>query len=161
MMYSCVFCLIPPSAQNVTNDVSVEQQLQQQHDGVGDVTQLQQCVSLFMEPEVLSADEAWYCPQCKTHRQATKQLSVWRLPKYLIIQLKRFSYRNFLWCDKVDKEVNFPTRCVRSWCDVVASRYGHAMNTHTSQLKFHGFKSCSVCVCVGHNMIELSCTSQC
>ena len=80
------------------------------HSGVDDVARLQQCVSLFMEPEVLSEDEAWYCPQCKAHRQATKQLSVWRLPKYLIVQLKRFSYRNFLWCDKVDKMVDFPTR---------------------------------------------------
>ena len=63
-----------------------------------------------MEPEVLSSEEAWYCPQCKEHREATKQMSLWRLPRYLIIQMKRFSYRNFLWCDKVDKMVDFPTK---------------------------------------------------
>lgn len=51
-----------------------------------------------------------YCPQCKEHREATKQLSTWRLPHTLIIQLKRFSFRNFIWRDKIDKMVEFPTR---------------------------------------------------
>lgn len=71
---------------------------------------LDQCLNMFTEPEVLSPDEAWYCPQCKEHREATKQLSIWRLPHTLIIQLKRFSFGNISWRDKVDKMVNFPTR---------------------------------------------------
>ena len=77
---------------------------------LSDEASLDECISLFMEPEVLGSDEAWYCPRCKTHREATKQLSVWRLPRYVIVQLKRFSYRNMLWCDKVDRNVNFPLR---------------------------------------------------
>ncbi|KAL4225919.1 Ubiquitin carboxyl-terminal hydrolase 19 [Mactra antiquata] len=71
---------------------------------------LEQCLELFTEPEVLSPDEAWYCPQCKEHREATKQLSIWKLPHTLIIQLKRFSFRNFIWRDKIDKMVEFATR---------------------------------------------------
>ncbi|XP_052779874.1 ubiquitin carboxyl-terminal hydrolase 19-like [Mya arenaria] len=71
---------------------------------------LAQCMELFTEPEVLSPEEAWFCSQCKEHREASKQLSTWRLPHTLIIQLKRFSFRNFIWRDKIDKMVNFPTR---------------------------------------------------
>ncbi|XP_021369887.1 ubiquitin carboxyl-terminal hydrolase 19-like isoform X2 [Mizuhopecten yessoensis] len=69
-----------------------------------------QCLDLFTEPEVLSPEEAWYCPRCKEHREATKQMSIWRLPHTLIIQLKRFSFRNFIWRDKIDKMVDFPVR---------------------------------------------------
>ncbi|KAK2163342.1 hypothetical protein LSH36_81g02038 [Paralvinella palmiformis] len=71
---------------------------------------LDHCLSLFTEPEVLSPDHAWYCPSCKEHREATKQLSIWRLPAYLIIQLKRFSFSSFIWRDKIDKMVEYPVR---------------------------------------------------
>lgn len=71
---------------------------------------LGQCLQLFTEPEVLTPQEAWYCPRCKEHREATKQLSLWRLPIVLIIQLKRFSFKNLIWRDKIDKMVDFPVR---------------------------------------------------
>ncbi|XP_048740346.2 ubiquitin carboxyl-terminal hydrolase 19-like isoform X2 [Ostrea edulis] len=71
---------------------------------------IQQCLDLFTEPEILNPEEAWYCPSCKEHREATKQMSIWRLPHTLIIQLKRFSFRNFIWRDKIDKMVEFPVR---------------------------------------------------
>lgn len=69
---------------------------------------LNQCLTLFTEPEVLSPQEAWYCPNCKEHRQATKELSLWRLPVVLIIQLKRFSFTRSIFRDKIDKMVDFP-----------------------------------------------------
>lgn len=53
-----------------------------------------------------------YCPECKAHREATKQLSVWRLPEILIIHLKRFSFRSILFKDKITKLVDFPLRLV-------------------------------------------------
>ena len=53
-----------------------------------------------------------YCPTCKEQREASKQMSVWRLPHTLVIQLKRFSFRNALWRDKIDKLVEFPVRWV-------------------------------------------------
>ncbi|KAK7102274.1 ubiquitin carboxyl-terminal hydrolase 19-like [Littorina saxatilis] len=71
---------------------------------------LKQCLELFTEPEVLTPNEAWYCPQCKEHREASKQMSVWRLPHTLIIQLKRFSFRNVIMREKINKLVEFPVR---------------------------------------------------
>jgi len=69
---------------------------------------LHDCIKLFTEAEVLAPEEAWYCPQCKKHEQATKQLSLWSLPDILIIQLKRFSFKNYLWKDKIDRFIDFP-----------------------------------------------------
>ncbi|XP_030064246.1 ubiquitin carboxyl-terminal hydrolase 19 isoform X2 [Microcaecilia unicolor] len=71
---------------------------------------LEQCLNLFTKPEVLAPEEAWYCPKCKQHREASKQLMLWRLPNVLIIQLKRFSFRSFIWRDKINDMVEFPVR---------------------------------------------------
>nr|NP_001071926.1 zinc finger protein [Ciona intestinalis]BAE93325.1 zinc finger protein [Ciona intestinalis] len=69
---------------------------------------LLECLSLFTEPEILTQDEAWYCPQCKKHRQAMKKMSLWDLPDVLIIQLKRFSFKNYLWRDKINMFIDLP-----------------------------------------------------
>eukprot|EP00045_Choanoeca_perplexa_P022766 m.10819 g.10819 ORF g.10819 m.10819 type:complete len:989 (-) comp9682_c1_seq1:271-3237(-) len=69
--------------------------------------QLDDCIRQFTTPEVLSDDNKWYCPQCKEHRQAKKQLEIWRLPQNLIVHLKRFSYTEH-YRDKIDTRVEFP-----------------------------------------------------
>lgn len=82
-----------------------------------DIT-LQQCLQMFIEPEVLGPDDKWYCPHCKEHMQAEKRMSVWRLPPILIIHLKRFKYHNSSYgylCDsrvKIDTNVKFPVQYV-------------------------------------------------
>uniref|UniRef100_A0A3Q2E357 ubiquitinyl hydrolase 1 n=1 Tax=Cyprinodon variegatus TaxID=28743 RepID=A0A3Q2E357_CYPVA len=68
---------------------------------------MEQCLNLFTKPEVLAPEEA-YCPKCQQHREASKQLLLWRLPNVLIIQLKRFSFRSFIWRDKINDMVDFP-----------------------------------------------------
>ncbi|CAF1633950.1 unnamed protein product [Adineta ricciae] len=76
---------------------------------------LQQCLQMFIEPEVLGPDDKWYCPHCKEHMQAEKKMSVWRLPPILIIHLKRFKYyhgasHGYLSDSrvKIDTKVKFP-----------------------------------------------------
>ena len=41
-------------------------------------------------------------------QEATKTLSLWRLPEYLVVHLKRFSWKNVLWREKLGFEVSFP-----------------------------------------------------
>ena len=48
------------------------------------------CMKLFTSHEQLSDKNPWFCPKCKDFRRATKQMDVWKLPKTLIVQLKRF-----------------------------------------------------------------------
>jgi len=63
---------------------------------------------MFQLEERLEPSEAWYCSKCKKHQEATKQLSLWRSSKILVLHLKRFSFRNILWKDKLDFHVEFP-----------------------------------------------------
>ena len=51
---------------------------------------LYDCLKLFGEPEQLDTENKWYCADCKEHKLAKKQMSVYKAPKYLIIHLKRF-----------------------------------------------------------------------
>lgn len=72
------------------------------------ILSLEDCIRLFTEPEKLDPQEAWFCPKCRSHQEAIKQLSLWRLPHILVIQLKRFSFKNIIWRDKLDDYVHFP-----------------------------------------------------
>ena len=51
---------------------------------------LNDCLKLFCEEENLNNDNMWYCNNCKKHKSAKKQIRLFKLPKYLIIQLKKF-----------------------------------------------------------------------
>lgn len=73
-------------------------------------TSLEACIDLFTQPENLSEGDSWRCPRCKMPVEATKQMSIWRLPHILIIQLKRFSFKYVLYSDKIDKFVQYPVR---------------------------------------------------
>lgn len=68
---------------------------------------LHDCLKLFSKREVLGMNDSWYCPNCKEHRQATKQIQLWNTPDILLIHLKRFeNLRSF--SDKIDEVVHFP-----------------------------------------------------
>ena len=68
---------------------------------------LDDCLDEFGKAEVLSESEAWFCPRCKTHRQASKRFQIWKAPDILVIHLKRFSTQG-RFRDKLDVLVDFP-----------------------------------------------------
>ena len=54
-----------------------------------DVT-LEDCLRQFSKKEYLGEADHWHCSACKQPRSATKELTLHRVPKTLVIQLKRF-----------------------------------------------------------------------
>lgn len=68
---------------------------------------LGECLDEFGREEVLSENDAWYCPRCKEHRRATKKFELWKSPDILVMHLKRFS-ANRIFRDKIDAHVDFP-----------------------------------------------------
>ena len=52
---------------------------------------LDACMQVFTKEETLDEEERPYCNKCKNMTKSTKQLSIAKLPKFLVIQLKRFS----------------------------------------------------------------------
>ena len=80
---------------------------------------LRRCLDLFLECELLRNENTWYCPACKAHQDATKQISLWTLPEILVVHLKRFAVNRSslgmfsgLLRAKLDTNVMFPLRCV-------------------------------------------------
>jgi len=65
------------------------------------------CLDTFTKEEVLDGDEMPTCERCKTRRKSTKRYSLYRLPKILVVHLKRFSpsERNR---NKLSTTVTFP-----------------------------------------------------
>ncbi len=62
--------------------------------GSGGSCTLADCFSAFCEEETLSGNEQVYCRNCKTHRDQTKRLAIFRFPTILVLHLKRFSSNN-------------------------------------------------------------------
>ena len=82
----------------------------------GKVT-LYNCLEQFSKREQLSENDKYYCKKCKKHVRAFKKLDIWKAPKILIIQLKRFEYilhdsyygNQHAERNKIEDEVLFPT----------------------------------------------------
>ena len=74
------------------------------------LAQLGQCIELFLQEEELDEEDAWYCPTCKQHQQATKKFDLWSLPSILIVQLKRFGTQRYAFSSrrKVKNQIDFP-----------------------------------------------------
>eukprot|EP00536_Pseudo-nitzschia_multiseries_P001685 jgi/Psemu1/181565/e_gw1.21.13.1 len=66
-------------------------------------TSVLNALSEFTRKETLDAANQWKCSGCKKYVCATKQLTVFRPPLTLCIQLKRFSFDNFGFGQKYSK----------------------------------------------------------
>eukprot|EP00931_Biecheleriopsis_adriatica_P074322 TRINITY_DN48405_c0_g1_i1.p1 TRINITY_DN48405_c0_g1~~TRINITY_DN48405_c0_g1_i1.p1 ORF type:complete len:949 (+),score=190.68 TRINITY_DN48405_c0_g1_i1:116-2962(+) len=69
--------------------------------------ELTKLLDIFVEDEQLGSDDAWYCNQCKEHKEAWKKLEFHRCPPVLVLQLKRFQYTRWT-RERLNTAVNFP-----------------------------------------------------
>lgn len=54
---------------------------------------LKNSLSLFLRRERITDEVAWLCPTCKQKRDADKCTYIWKLPKILVIHLKRYLFK--------------------------------------------------------------------
>ena len=73
--------------------------------GLGDI---RDCLRSYCQEEMLSGDEEWKCPYCKCEREATKRITLTRLPQILVIHFKRFSASKTESARKVHTPIDFP-----------------------------------------------------
>jgi len=87
----------------------VASRLAEQTKKAGELT-IEECFKDFSKPEKLGEDDKWYCPRCKNHVQATKQMQIWKVPDILVVHFKRFSSARTSYgrSSKVDNFVDFP-----------------------------------------------------
>ncbi|XP_046671858.1 uncharacterized protein LOC124361861 isoform X3 [Homalodisca vitripennis] len=88
-------------------ELSVIQHSTMLRSAINNPLSLYDCIQAFSQSEVLDEHNPWYCPSCKKNQCATKTLSVWRYPNYLIIYLKRFVFQDCV-SMKLDDKVTFP-----------------------------------------------------
>jgi ubiquitin carboxyl-terminal hydrolase 4/11/15 len=69
---------------------------------------LQSCIDMFTGVEKLGPEDPWYCAKCQEFQQATKKFDLWKLPPVLVVHLKRFSYKNRYWREKLETFVDYP-----------------------------------------------------
>jgi ubiquitin C-terminal hydrolase len=69
---------------------------------------LDDCMNRFLEPETLSDSDAWFCPGCRAHVQAEKQIGLWSLPPVLVVHLKRFAFLSNRYREKLEDRVEYP-----------------------------------------------------
>lgn len=73
------------------------------------VLTLQDCFELTSRPEKLDRDNTWFCSNCKKQVEAIKTYRLFRLPRILILHLKRFRSRG-QWSEKIASPVDFPLK---------------------------------------------------
>lgn len=56
---------------------------------------LDTCFELFEMVETLDENNTWYCPKCKDHVRAKKQMKIYKAPKILVLCLKRFKRKRY------------------------------------------------------------------
>jgi ubiquitin carboxyl-terminal hydrolase 4/11 len=53
-------------------------------------SQLSDCFEAFRREETLGGNDQFYCRKCKEHRDIHKKLELYKVPKIMVIQMKRF-----------------------------------------------------------------------
>jgi ubiquitin carboxyl-terminal hydrolase 8 len=99
---------------------------------------LTDCLEFFRRREKVSGEDKWYCPHCKQLREASKQLEIWKLPRILLIHLKRFSFKG-LWRQKLNTDVSFPISALNvnnyvAGPDMPGNYDLYAVSNHTGDL---------------------------
>ena len=58
------------------------------------MSSISESLNHFLEPEQLTGDNCWSCPQCSSHKECTHESSFQTCASILIIQLRRFTNLN-------------------------------------------------------------------
>jgi ubiquitin C-terminal hydrolase len=67
---------------------------------------LDDCLRLFVEEEVIDGSEKPTCYKCKSRNAHTKRITIEKLPKVLVIHLKRFLFSPYSY--KISTNVEYP-----------------------------------------------------
>ncbi|KAM3133391.1 hypothetical protein pb186bvf_014552 [Paramecium bursaria] len=90
------------------NAITEETTDSQQQQGVLPTISLKDCLEFSQLPEQLANDNMWYCKTCQDHVQAYKSMKIYKAPKILMLQLKRFKASNRMFKQKLESFVDFP-----------------------------------------------------
>lgn len=90
---------------------SVEELAQSESKQMQSTLSIEECLEFSSQPEELDASNTSYCAVCKEHVQAYKKMELYKLPKVLIMHLKRFKIHDYFGV-KIDKTITFPIQAL-------------------------------------------------
>lgn len=70
---------------------------------------LYDCLAQLTETEELTGNDAYYCSKCKKHQTSIKRMCIFRVPRVLVVHVKRFSYRAYR-RTKLQTNIEFPVK---------------------------------------------------
>ncbi|XP_077119789.1 ubiquitin carboxyl-terminal hydrolase 50 isoform X2 [Ranitomeya variabilis] len=104
-----------------------------------DETSIQECLECFFQQVTLTSTNKIFCPFCKMKQNATLKVQIWKLPRILILHLKRFEYKSHK-KRKLQTSVDFPLNHLDlspflSSCNVKQQKYKlYAVVNHFGEL---------------------------
>eukprot|EP01022_Parablepharisma_sp_SALTPOND_P025155 TRINITY_DN575_c0_g1_i1.p1 TRINITY_DN575_c0_g1~~TRINITY_DN575_c0_g1_i1.p1 ORF type:complete len:737 (+),score=82.87 TRINITY_DN575_c0_g1_i1:1257-3467(+) len=94
------------------------------------------CLNRFTGTEKLQGNNRWMCPSCKSFKDANKSIGYHKLPKVLIIHLKRFKVLGKKSRTKISTLVKFPLILLLTTTDQVTHMYSlYAMMNHIGEIE--------------------------
>ncbi len=94
------------------------------------------CLSRFTGTEKLQGNNQWMCPNCKSFKDANKAIEYLKLPKVLIIHLKRFKVFGKKSRSKISTLVKFPLILLLNTTDGTTHMYNlYAMMNHMGDIE--------------------------
>ncbi|XP_065059123.1 ubiquitin carboxyl-terminal hydrolase 19-like isoform X2 [Rhopilema esculentum] len=71
-----------------------------------DKCSVEDCFSMFLEPERLHEKDGWKCPKCKSIQAVKKEMALSYPPPILLVHFKRFTFASY--GQKVTKGISYP-----------------------------------------------------
>ena len=76
---------------------------------INNANHIEDCLDEFIKEERIDKDNMIKCDFCGHYNKSTKQTKLWKLPKILIIQFKRFQVNNYgVITQKISKMIEYP-----------------------------------------------------
>ena len=104
---------------------------------------LYDCIKNFCSTEKMNGDNKIFCEKCKTKTHHFKQISLWKVPKYLLIHFKKFNAN----LEKINIDINFPFNNLKILTDTSEDKKKYCLKGiiyHHGNRCFFGHYTCMI-----------------
>ena len=100
------------------------------------------CIKNFCTTEEINGENSVFCDKCKIKTSVVKKISLWKLPKYLIIHFKKFNFQ----MEKINKNITFPLKNLKIYTDTEKEKKYSLVGViyHHGERCFYGHYTCCI-----------------
>ena len=104
---------------------------------------LYECIKKFCNTEKMSGDNKIFCEKCKAKTHHYKKISLWKVPKYLLIHFKKFNSN----MEKINIDIKFPLNNLKILTDTSEDKKNYCLKGiiyHHGNKCFFGHYTCMI-----------------